>query len=38
MYLVVSLEDVASRELKFSSNSPDFGLYAMTFGAYELVD
>jgi hypothetical protein len=38
MYLAVSLQDVASRELKFSSNSANFGLYTMTFGAYESVD
>ena len=38
MYFVVSLPDFDDRELKFSSNSPDFGLFAMTFGAYELVD
>lgn len=38
MYFVVSLPDFDDRELKFSSNSPDFALFAMTFGAYELVD
>jgi thiol-disulfide isomerase/thioredoxin len=38
MYFVISLPDFDDRELKFSSNSPDFGLFAMTFGAYESVD
>ena len=38
MYFVVSLPAFDDRELKFSSNSPDFALFAMTFGAYEDVD
>jgi thiol-disulfide isomerase/thioredoxin len=38
MYYVASLGDYGDRELRFSSNSPDFALFAMTFGAYELVD
>ena len=38
MYFAVSLPDYGSRELRFSSNSADFGLYAMTFGAYADVD
>ena len=38
MYFVVSLPDYGGRELRFSSNSPDFALFAMTFGAYQGVD
>ena len=38
MYFVASLPEFAGRELRFSSNSPDFALFAMTFGAYLGVD
>ena len=38
MYFVVSLPDFDSRELRFASNSADFGLFAMTFGAYPDID
>lgn len=38
MYFVLSLPDFDDRELKFRSNSADFALFAMTFGAYEDVD
>ena len=38
MYFAVSLPDYGGRELRFSSNSPDFALFAMTFGAYADVD
>ena len=38
MYYVVSLPNFDDRELKFRSNSEDFALFAMTFGAYESVD
>ena len=35
LYEVVALLDYSSHELKFSSNSKDFALFAFTFGAYE---
>ena len=34
MYEVVALPEFGGRELKLSSNSPDFGVFAFTFGAY----
>ena len=34
LYEVVSLPEFGDRELKFSSKSADFGLAALTFGAY----
>ena len=34
VYFVLSLPEFDERELKFSSNSPEFALFAMTFGAY----
>jgi thiol-disulfide isomerase/thioredoxin len=34
LYFVVSLPAFDDRELKFRSNSPDFALFAMVFGAY----
>lgn len=38
MYFIASLPEFGGRELRFSSNSPDFALFAMTFGAYQGVD
>jgi thiol-disulfide isomerase/thioredoxin len=38
MYFVVSLPDFDDRELRYSSNSEDFALFALVFGAYESVD
>ena len=38
MYFAVSLPEYGGRDLRFSSNSADFGLFAMTFGAYDTVD
>lgn len=38
MYYAVSLSDFDDREIRFSSNSEHFALFAMTFGAYETVD
>ena len=38
MYFVLSLPVIDTRELKFRANSPDFALFAMTFGAYVDVD
>ena len=35
MYEVVALSEFGDHELKFSSNSPHFSLFALTFGAYE---
>ncbi len=35
MYEVIALPDFGNHELKLSSNSPDFSLFAFTFGAYE---
>ena len=35
LYEVVALPDYSSHELKLSSNSKDFALFAFTFGAYE---
>ncbi len=35
MYNVVNLPEYASHELKLSSNSPEFSLFAYTFGAYD---
>ena len=35
LYEVVALPDYSSHELKLSSNSMDFALFAFTFGAYE---
>ena len=34
MYSLVELPDFAGHELRVSSNSSDFSIYAMTFGAY----
>ena len=34
LYNVVALPEFGSAELKFSSNSPDFALFALTFGSY----
>jgi thiol-disulfide isomerase/thioredoxin len=38
MYFALSLSEYGETDLKFSSNSPDFALFAMTFGAYLTVD
>ena len=38
MYFALSLPEYSETELKFSSNSPDFALFAMTFGAYLTID
>ena len=35
MYHIVNLPTYASHELKLSSNSPEFSLFAYTFGAYD---
>ena len=35
LYEVVALPEFGGHELKLSSNSPDFALFAFTFGAYE---
>ena len=35
MYQVVALPQYGSHELRLSSNSDDFALYAFTFGAYQ---
>ena len=35
MYFVIKLPEFDSRELKLSSNSSDFSVFAYTFGAYE---
>ena len=35
MYHIVNLPDYQSHELKLSSNSPEFSLFAYTFGAYD---
>ena len=35
MYHIVNLPEYASHELKLSSNSPEFSLFAYTFGAYD---
>ena len=37
LYNVVSLPEFGDAELKFSSNSPDFALFALTFGSYNEV-
>ena len=37
LYNVVSLPEFGDAELKFSSNSPDFALFALTFGSYDEV-
>ena len=37
LYNVVSLPEFGGAELKFSSNSPDFALFALTFGSYDEV-
>ncbi len=34
LYNVVSLPEFGGAELKFASNSPDFALFALTFGSY----
>jgi hypothetical protein len=38
MFFALSLPEYGETELKFASNSPDFALFAMTFGAYPTVD
>jgi len=38
MYFALSRSEFGETELKFSSNSPEFALFAMTFGAYLTVD
>jgi thiol-disulfide isomerase/thioredoxin len=38
MYFALSLPEYSETKLKFSSNSPDFALFAMTFGAYLTID
>ena len=35
LYEVVALPEYSSHELRLSSNSEDFALFAFTFGAYE---
>ena len=35
MYHIVNLHEYQSHELKLSSNSPEFSLFAYTFGAYD---
>ena len=35
MYFLVDQEEFASGELRLASNSPDFSLFAFTFGSYE---
>ncbi|MDP6421606.1 MAG: redoxin domain-containing protein [SAR202 cluster bacterium] len=35
MYFIISQERFSSGELQLSSNSPEFALFAFTFGAYE---
>ncbi len=37
LYNVVSLPEFGDAELKFSSNSPHFALFALTFGSYDEV-
>lgn len=37
LYNVVSLPEFGDAELKFSSNSPHFALFALTFGSYDQV-
>ena len=37
IYNAVSLPEFGDAELKFSSNSPDFALFALTFGSYDEV-
>lgn len=37
LYNVVSLPEFGDAELKFSSNSSDFALFALTFGSYDEV-
>ena len=34
LYNAVALPEFGSAELKFASNSPDFALFALTFGSY----
>ena len=34
LYEVVALPEYSTRELRLSSNSDDFSLFAFTFGAY----
>ena len=35
MYFVLNRDDFGGGELRLSSNSPEFSLFAFTFGAYE---
>ena len=35
MYHIVNLPEFGGHELKLSSNSPEFSLFAYTFGAYD---
>ena len=37
LYNVISLPEFGDAELKFSSNSPHFALFALTFGSYDEV-
>jgi len=37
LYNVVSLPEFGDADLKFSSNSPHFPLFALTFGSYDAV-
>ena len=37
LYNAVALPEFAAAEVKFTSNSPDFALFALTFGSYDEV-